>query len=63
MSGRSDDNLDTITQRLDVYHSQTSPLRDYYKDEGKYHAIPGSGEIDNIFSEIKSRLDKVKSQS
>ena len=26
MSGRSDDNLDTINQRLKVYHSQTSPL-------------------------------------
>ena len=56
MSGRSDDNLDTITRRLNVYHSQTSPLRDYYQEEGKYHAIPGSGEIDNIFSDIKTRL-------
>lgn len=63
MSGRSDDNLDTIKQRLDVYHSQTSPLRNYYKEEGKYHAIPGSGEIESIFSEIKTRLDNVKSQS
>ena len=62
LSGRSDDNLDTITQRLNVYHSQTSPLRDYYKEEGKYHAIPGSGQIDDIFSDIKTRLDAVKSQ-
>ena len=60
MSGRSDDNLDTITRRLNVYHSQTSPLRDYYKEEGKYHAIPGSGEIDSIFSDIKTRLDAIK---
>lgn len=60
MSGRSDDNLDTITRRLNVYHSQTSPLRDYYQEEGKYHAIPGSGEIDNIFSDIKTRLDAIK---
>ena len=60
MSGRSDDNLDTITRRLNVYHSQTSPLRDYYKEEGKYHAISGSGEIDSIFSDIKTRLDAIK---
>ena len=60
MSGRSDDNLDTITRRLNVYHSQPSPLRDYYQEEGKYHAIPGSGEIDNIFSDIKTRLDAIK---
>ncbi len=27
-TGRADDNLDTVKKRLDVYHSQTSPLRD-----------------------------------
>ena len=63
MSGRSDDNLETISRRLNVYHSQTSPLRDYYKEEGKYHAIPGSGAIDEIFADIKTRLDAVKSEA
>ena len=29
-SGRSDDNLETIKQRLNVYHSQTQPLHDFY---------------------------------
>lgn len=59
-SGRSDDNLDTIARRLEVYHSTTSPLRDYYKDKGNYHAIEGSGSVDDIFSTIKQSLDKVK---
>lgn len=59
-SGRSDDNLDTIARRLEVYHSTTSPLREYYKDKGNYHAIEGSGSIDDIFSTIKQSLDKVK---
>lgn len=58
-SGRSDDNMETITRRLEVYHNQTSPLRDYYMSEGKYHAIPGSGSIDEIFSTIKESIDKV----
>lgn len=58
-SGRSDDNLETITRRLDVYHNQTSPLRDYYKSEGKYHAIAGSGSVDDIFDTIKSSLKTV----
>ena len=30
VSGRSDDNLETIKSRLDVYHKQTAPLADYY---------------------------------
>ncbi|MFG6380776.1 MAG: adenylate kinase [Muribaculum sp.] len=57
-SGRSDDNLETINQRLKVYHNQTSPLRDYYLSEGKYHSIHGSGSIDDIFSTIKKSLEK-----
>lgn len=51
-TGRADDNLDTIKKRLNVYHSQTSPLRDYYNKEGKYLKINGSGIVDDIFNEI-----------
>lgn len=59
-SGRADDNLETIKQRLEVYHTQTSPLKDYYVAEGKYHGIQGSGSINDIFSSIKTSIDKVK---
>lgn len=59
-SGRSDDNLETIKQRLEVYHTQTSPLKEYYTAEGKYHAIDGSGSISGIFEKIKSSLSKVR---
>ena len=51
-TGRADDNLDTIKKRLNVYLSQTSPLRDYYNKEGKYLKINGSGIVDDIFNEI-----------
>ncbi len=59
-TGRADDNLDTVKKRLDVYHSQTSPLRDLYIAEGKYHGIDGTGSVESIFKEIKTRLDKEK---
>lgn len=55
-SGRSDDNLETIQQRLKVYNSQTAPLKDYYISEGKYHKIEGAGSIDDIFSSIRKEL-------
>ncbi len=58
-SGRADDNIDTIKKRLDVYHTQTSPLKEYYKNEGKYHAINGNGDVENIFGDIKKSLSKV----
>lgn len=57
-TGRADDNLDTIKKRLDVYHNQTSPLRDYYTNEGKYLKINGSGSIDDIYKEIADGLEK-----
>lgn len=56
-SGRSDDNLETIQKRLDVYHSQTNPLREHYIKKGKYHAIHGMGDVNEIFSNIKHAID------
>lgn len=55
-SGRSDDNPATIQARLDVYHAQTSPLRDFYKAEGNYKSIHGSGSVDDIFANIRDSL-------
>jgi adenylate kinase len=58
-SGRSDDNLETITKRLEVYHSQTSPLRDFYVNEGKYCAIKGEGKVEEIFNTISKAIDAI----
>lgn len=55
-SGRADDNLETINERLNVYNNQTAPLREYYIGKGKYHGIHGSGSIDDIFNDIRRRL-------
>lgn len=63
LSGRSDDNPDTIRERLNVYHTQTSPLRDYYINEGTYHPIKGSGSIDEIFHTVKKAVDSVKPEN
>ena len=57
MSGRSDDNEDTARKRLETYHNQTSPLKAYYQEQGKYRAINGLGSIDGIFELIKEALD------
>lgn len=56
-SGRSDDNLDTIKKRLQVYESKTAPVNDFYKNLGKYHAIHGMGEIEEIFARISKVID------
>lgn len=55
-AGRSDDNPETIKKRLDVYHSQTQPLREHYISKGKYIPINGTGNVDEIFHSIRKGL-------
>lgn len=57
-TGRADDNLETIQNRLKVYHESTTPLRDFYIKEGKYRPIKGSGSVDEIFADIAKALDE-----
>ena len=56
-SGRSDDNLETITKRLQIYETQTAPVSNFYKNLNKYANINGVGTIDEIFGRIASVLD------
>ena len=57
-TGRADDNIDTIKNRLQVYHNQTHPLKEYYSKEGNYIPINGSGIVDEIFDQIGSEIEK-----
>ncbi len=53
IEGRSDDNRETIENRLKVYYKQTEPLKKYYQDLGLLKSIGGVGTIDEIFKRIK----------
>lgn len=57
-TGRADDNPETIKSRLNVYHNQTLPLKEYYTKEGKYLPINGLGVVDDIFNDIAAGLEK-----
>lgn len=57
-SGRSDDNLETITKRLEVYHTQTYPLRNFYINRGLFSEIQGNGTIEEIFDRICQAIDR-----
>ncbi len=59
ISGRADDNEETIKKRLKVYNDQTSPLIEWYKQDGKYNHINGSGDLDTIFGEIAGAIDAI----
>lgn len=61
---RDDDSEETIKRRLEVYHQQTEPLVNYYKQWSKqdklnapvFHRVSGIGNVETIFSNILSAL-------
>lgn len=55
-SGRSDDNLETIKKRLDVYENKTTPVNEFYQALNKYAAIDGHGTVEEVFARIKAKL-------
>ncbi len=60
-SGRPDDRQeDIIKKRIDIYHSRTSCIKDFYKSRGKFESINGNGKIDVIFNRICEVIDKYK---
>lgn len=57
-TGRADDNIDTILNRLKVYHDQTEPLKEHYQGKGSYLQIDGLGNVNDIFSSISNAIDE-----
>lgn len=58
-SGRADDtNEDIINQRIDVYNTQTAPVKDYYDGQRKLHSINGLGTIEEITNLIQAVIEK-----
>lgn len=59
-SDRSDDNLETIKKRLEVFEVKTAPVIEYYQSLGKYRAIDGLGTMEEVFARIKQVVDTLK---
>jgi adenylate kinase len=49
---------EVIANRISVYKAETMSVADYYKKNGKYSSVVGVGEIDNIFANICTEIDK-----
>lgn len=53
---RDDDNAESLKKRLAVYHEQTAPLIEYYKNKGVLKSIDGMAGIDNVSEQIEEVL-------
>lgn len=54
---RSDDNAETVGNRLDVNIKQTQPLLDYYADKHVLSEIDGDQAIERVFADIQADLE------
>ena len=53
---RKDDSPETIANRLNVYHSQTAPLIDFYTKAGTLRTVDGDNGLDEVTSAIMKAL-------
>ena len=55
---RDDDKLETVKNRLSVYHEQTQPLIDYYNKAGVLAEVDGTKDMEDVFKDIVNILGK-----
>ena len=53
---RADDRRETVTARLQAYHSQTAPILPHYAALGRLHRVDGMAEIDLVSADIQAVL-------
>lgn len=56
VEGRQDDTEDVVRNRLNVYRSQTEPLKSYYESMGVLKEVDGMGRIEDVFQRIDQVL-------
>ena len=56
--GRSDDNPETVRERLRVYHDETAPLVGYYDERGLLRRVDGSGDPDAVYEQVRRSAEQ-----
>lgn len=57
---RPDDTPERVKHRLEVYHHDTLPVKNYYQNSGKYVEVNGNQSLEQVFEDISKVLEKVK---
>lgn len=58
---RSDDNVETLRNRLEVYRQQTAPILPYYRDKGALKTVDGMRSIEEVAQAIEVLLAEARS--
>ncbi|MFH8684518.1 adenylate kinase [Streptomyces lydicus] len=57
---RDDDREETVRKRLEVYHTETEPIIDYYKEQGLVVTIPALGKVEEVTERSMAALQRGK---
>ena len=57
IEGRADDNADSIRHRIDVYHAETAPLLEVYRERGLLVEVDAMGAVEDVRTRITNALD------
>ncbi|MET9680216.1 adenylate kinase [Streptomyces coeruleorubidus] len=55
---RDDDSEETVRKRLEVYHTQTEPIIDYYKAQGLVVTISALGKVEDVTTRAMEALKR-----
>ncbi len=55
---RDDDKTETVARRIQVYTQQTTPLIEYYRQQGKLAELDGTQEIDEVSQQLLEAISK-----
>lgn len=55
---RSDDNAETVRQRLKAYHQETAPVLHYYENQGLVETVDGMGSIDDVTASLEAKIEQ-----
>ncbi|MEV7564557.1 adenylate kinase [Streptomyces tanashiensis] len=55
---RADDSEETVRRRLEVYHTQTEPIIDYYRAQNLVVTISALGKVDEVTAKAMAALKK-----
>jgi adenylate kinase len=56
---REDDKPETVRRRLQVYHTQTKPLIDYYRSKGVLREVNGEQSIEKVQADLVKAVEGV----
>ena len=56
VEGRADDTEEVIRERMAIYHRETKPLSDTYRERGLLVEVDGVGEVDEVTARILTAL-------